>query len=106
MPDMDSGPKPDWGQERVRIDKGLTHEKVAVTDPAAAPMETDSESGGAALPAMGHRWASLAWRIPRPDTFGAWRKPGQHEGPLGRRLLLLGAALVALGIGLGLYGLM
>jgi len=34
-------------QERGAIDSGETGEKVAGIDPAAAPMETDAEAGGA-----------------------------------------------------------
>lgn len=33
-------------QLRARIDKGETGEKVAVSDPAAAPLGTDDEAGG------------------------------------------------------------
>lgn len=105
MPDMDTG------QERARIDRGLTQEKIGASDPAAAPMETDSESGGAAMPATGQRLApprqmmEAAWRTPRPETFGAWRKPGRYEGRVGRLGLAWGSVLVALGIALGVWGL-
>lgn len=105
MPDMDTG------QERARIDRGLTHEKIAATDPAAAPMETDSESGGIPMPEAGHRLApplqllEMTWRTPRPETFGAWRKPGQHEGSVGRLALVWGTVLVTLGLALGFLGL-
>lgn len=33
-------------QLRARIDRGETGEKVAVSDPAAAPLGTDDEAGG------------------------------------------------------------
>lgn len=106
MPDIDTG------HERARIDKGLTGEKIAVSDPAAAPMETDSESGGAPMPtgrlwlAPPHSLTELTWRTPRPETFGAWRQPGQDHARLGARLLIWGIVLVGLGIGAGFFGLM
>jgi hypothetical protein len=35
-----------WEQVRDRIDSGATGEKVAVSDPAAAPLGTDDEAAG------------------------------------------------------------
>jgi hypothetical protein len=37
---------PTVDQLRSRIDSGLTGEKVAASDPAAAPLGTDAEAGG------------------------------------------------------------
>lgn len=106
MPDMDTG------QERRRIDKGLTGDKIAATDPAAAPMETDSESGGARMPtgklrlAPARDLAELVWRTPAPDTFGVWRQPGPGHRALGSLLLAWGIVLVGIGVAAGIYGLM
>lgn len=36
-----------WEQVRDRIDSGATGEKVAGSDPAAAPLGTDDEAAGA-----------------------------------------------------------
>jgi hypothetical protein len=36
-----------WAQARARIDRGDTGDKIAVDDPAAAPLGTDAEAGGA-----------------------------------------------------------
>jgi hypothetical protein len=36
-----------WPQVRDRIDRGETGDKIAVGDPAAAPLGTDAEAGGA-----------------------------------------------------------
>jgi hypothetical protein len=36
-----------WPQVRNRIDRGETGDKIAVGDPAAAPLGTDAEAGGA-----------------------------------------------------------
>jgi len=35
-----------WAQARARIDRGETGDKIAVNDPAAAPLGTDAEAGG------------------------------------------------------------
>jgi hypothetical protein len=35
-----------WAQVRDRIDRGETGDKIAVEDPAAAPLGTDAEAGG------------------------------------------------------------
>lgn len=40
----------DTGQARRRIDAGLTGDKVAVSDPAAVPQQTDAEAAGAPTP--------------------------------------------------------
>lgn len=37
-------------QLRADIDAGRTGDKVAFSDPAAAPLETDAEAGGATVP--------------------------------------------------------
>ena len=36
-----------WAQARAQIDRGETGDKIAVDDPAAAPLGTDAEAGGA-----------------------------------------------------------
>jgi hypothetical protein len=40
-----------WAQARARIDRGETGDKIAVDDPAMAPLGTDAEAGGASTPA-------------------------------------------------------
>jgi len=35
-----------WSQVRDRIDRGETGDKIAVEDPATAPLGTDAEAGG------------------------------------------------------------
>jgi hypothetical protein len=37
-----------WAQVRDRIDRGETGDKIAVGDPAAAPLGTDTEADGSA----------------------------------------------------------
>lgn len=36
-----------WSQVRKQTDSGKMHDKVAYPDPAAAPLGTDEEAGGA-----------------------------------------------------------
>ncbi len=43
--------KQESGRRRAAVDAGSTGDKVPVADPAAAPMETDAETAGAAIPA-------------------------------------------------------
>ena len=40
-----------WAQARAQIDRGETGDKIAVNDPAAAPLGTDAEAGGASTAA-------------------------------------------------------
>jgi hypothetical protein len=40
-----------WAQARAQIDRGATGDKIAADDPAAAPLGTDAEAGGASTPA-------------------------------------------------------
>jgi hypothetical protein len=39
--------KMNWSQAKDRTDRGKTHDKVNFPDPAAAPLGTDEEAGGA-----------------------------------------------------------
>jgi hypothetical protein len=43
------GPASNWSQVRDRIDRGETGDKVAVADPAVAPLGTDAEAAGTPL---------------------------------------------------------
>lgn len=96
MPDMDTG------IERNHIDRGLTGDKVAVQDPAAAPVHADAEAAG--TPTSG--WAVMASLAQiadylsselRPDSFGAYMKPGsQHQSDLLRKLAVWQIALPVL----------
>ena len=40
-----------WAQARDRIGRGKSGDKIAVADPAAAPLGTDAEAGGVPTPA-------------------------------------------------------
>ncbi len=42
--------KMNWAQARKETDTGRTHDKVNHPDPAAAPLGTDEEAGGATTP--------------------------------------------------------
>ena len=105
MPEMDTG------QERHRTDQGQTGDKVAMSDPAAAPMHTDSEaagtptSHGAVTAALARIRDHLAQEM-RPDTFGAFAKPGsRHQAVLLQKLMIWQVALpIVLGLLAGWYG--
>jgi len=105
MPDMDTG------IERRQTDQGLTGDKIMVSDPAAAPVQTDAEAAGtptsgAAIMATVNHLMETARKTPRPDTFGAWRQPNAaYQQRLGRISLLWVSGLVLLGLLAGWYGL-
>lgn len=105
--------QPSWsgdsGQERASTDSGLTGDKVAVSDPAAAPVHTDAEAASA--PTLASQVAASVQRLQqtaraiRPKAtmapFASGHQPfGGHHG-LG---LVVGAlvTLVAAGIVAGL----
>ncbi len=105
MPDMDTG------MGRNRTDHGWTGDKIRMTDPAAAPVQTDAESAGTPTPLSSVR-ASIAQMMetarstPRPDTFGAWRQlDAEHQRHVGRVSAVWITGLVVLGLLAGWYGL-
>ncbi len=79
--------KENWSQHRHRIDTGQTGDKVDYPDPAAAPLGTDEEAGGARTP---------------PEAIGADNERRKSEGnPVKAdssrtRQLVLSAAIIAL----------
>jgi hypothetical protein len=62
---------------RGAIDHGQSGDKVAGFDPAASPMETDSEAGGAPSPAGGEAPMQTGKPLPRPNaaTHGTAMRP-------------------------------
>jgi hypothetical protein len=72
-----------WAQARARIDRGETGDKIAVDDPAAAPLGTDAEAGGA--PTSAGDIARSA-RLQRPGEHA--RAAVQAPRAAGRRQLL------------------
>jgi hypothetical protein len=44
-------PPTNWAQARAQIARGATCDKIAVEDPAAAPLGTDAEAAGTPMPA-------------------------------------------------------
>lgn len=93
-----------WDQARDRIDTGKTGDKVAVDDPAAAPLGTDEEAGGEATPAdaIGRSAAAEEQRPAVPE-----RDPASKGGVPGRRpawmvAAVVGVLVVAVLIGLAL----
>ncbi|MBC7908224.1 MAG: hypothetical protein H7Y60_15965 [Rhodospirillaceae bacterium] len=99
MPDMDTG------MERHRTDKGLTGDKIHMSDPSAAPMHTDAESAGtptsrSAVMASIAQMMETTLKTPRPDTFGAWRHPEDVVQRRLGRVAMVWAVLVPVCVGL------
>lgn len=82
-------------QLRSDIDAGLTRDKVAFPDPAAAPLGTDAEAGGApASPRVAGAERERASRRPEQPRTGAVPPQAQRPWMIG----LIVAAAVAAGI--------
>ena len=77
MADQPEAPT-NWAQARAQIDRGETGDKLAAPDPAAAPLGTDAEAGGATTEAkdiarsarlqMGSTPSDTATQAPRPSA--------------------------------------
>ena len=91
--DRDRLPAATTDAERAQIDSGQSRDKVAYPDPAAAPLGTDAEAGGApASRGEVRRDQSAIARPPSPQAPGETRQRG---------LAVLGwVALVVLVLGL------
>jgi hypothetical protein len=72
-----------WAQARARIDRGEAGDKIAVADPAAAPLGTDAEAGGASTPA-----ADIARSIELQSHGEGARAAAQAPRTAGRRQLV------------------
>jgi len=66
-----------WSQVRKRTDRGKMHDKVDFPDPAAAPLGTDEEAGGARTAeediARSERQQESGLRDQQPD-----KRPGSN----------------------------
>ena len=82
-----------WAQVRDRIDRGETGDKIAVGDPAAAPLGTDAEADGSVTRSE-HiaRWAAAE------EAGPAARAAAQRRTPAPSRSALLGLALAAVAV--------
>jgi hypothetical protein len=81
-----------WSQLRDRIDRE-SGDKIAVEDPAAAPLGTDAEAGGAATSSE-HVTSSTAAEQAGP----AARAAAQRKSVAQPRRALLGLALAAVAV--------
>ena len=80
-----------WSQVRARIDRGETGDKRAVEDPAAAPLGTDAEAGGASsLSEAVARSAAAETAGPAARAAAQGRTPRRST----RAILMLGALAV------------
>ena len=81
-----------WAQARERIDSGQTGDKVAASDPAAAPLGTDGEAGGDGTP------AEDIDRSVRRQEAGAAEDAAHRRRAARQRRVLGTAALVGLAV--------
>jgi hypothetical protein len=65
--DSDDPRRADAGRYRSAVDHGSTGDKIPAVDPAAAPVQTDAETGGHATP--------------RPVSVAAVREQASHRAP-------------------------
>jgi hypothetical protein len=77
------GAPKNWAQARNRIDRGETGDKIAVDDPAAAPLGTDAEAGGAST-----RPADIARSARLQDHGAAARAAARAPRTADRRQLV------------------
>lgn len=107
--DPDGSPSAPLIEERKRIQRGEAGDKVPGIDPAAAPLETDSEAGGAPLhsplptggPAAGPARPSSANASSHADAMRApeaRRRESRLTGPLIALaiIVIVGALLIAI----------
>jgi hypothetical protein len=90
------------GRLREDIDRGGTGDKVAFSDPSAAPLGTDDEAAGTAPTAEQVRTARAA-EAPREASAATKATPGDLQGRAARRRGLLGAGLGVLVVLLVLF---
>ncbi len=88
---------------RGDIQSGATGDKRPGFDPAMAPLETDSEAGGAGLPGVNNRIGRVAERDVANVTYGNAMRRESSLGSVGKlhpsSLPLAAFILVVLGIG-------
>lgn len=68
-----------WSQARKQADSGKVHDKVAYPDPAAAPLGTDEEAGGARTSPEAIAEAELQRRPGMRE-----HRPGEASAPPGK----------------------
>jgi hypothetical protein len=82
-----------WAQVRDRIHRGETGDKIAVGDPAAAPLGTDAEAGGAAT-----RGEHIGRSATAEDAGPAARAAAQRRTPAASRGALAALAVAAVAV--------
>jgi hypothetical protein len=95
----------DTGQFRDAVDRGRTHDKIAVADPATAPVHTDAEAGGRGTPRAASTAATRApeQRPPPEEVSLDFTNPGRAQFQIPPRRM---AWAMALGLAfLVLFGL-
>lgn len=72
--------------DRAAVDRGETGDKMPGFDPAAAPMETDSEAGGAPSGGSAPAPSGISHRPPQTSTGSAMQAMLGVEAPGGHRV--------------------
>jgi hypothetical protein len=72
-------------QKRHDIDAGHMADKTPGFDPAAAPMETDAEAGGAASPSGSAAEPKGQQRFVNAASYANAMRPTGTEAPVGRK---------------------
>jgi hypothetical protein len=95
----------DAGRYRSAVDRGLTGDKIPVSDPAAAPVHTDAEAGDDGTPRAASAAATRAQEIPTaPEQVRTdYTNPGRSQMQIPERSMawLMGfgfAVLMLLGL--------
>lgn len=94
--------KAEGGRYRHAVDRGRTHDKVAVPDPAAAPVHADAEASGQPTSAAASNASTEMQRrqrvsdVPRANHTVPGRGQGQIPGYASAWLLGAGFAFLGL----------
>ena len=80
---------------RAATQRGETGDKIAGFDPAAAPLETDAEAGGAPFGGVASGSEAAMPRPPQTSTGGAMRPIAGMETPVGGRGWVLPVAALS-----------
>lgn len=89
-PEKHQNPTTNMSQLRAEIDSGQTGDKVPFPDPAAAPLGTDDEAGGATL-----RPKAIAADAARETSRNTPTKAPDDTGPWVWVLVLVGLLVIA-----------
>jgi len=97
------------GRTRAATDRGLTGDKVAATDPAAAPLETDAETaatptpGAAAEASLRTQESAARPGLDRQPAYARDAQPRGRDRRVTVTLAVAAAVLVIVGVLIALF---